>query len=353
VGLFDKIKGEFIDIVEWTDETRDTIVYRFERYENEIKMGAKLVVREGQTALFVNEGTLADVFVPGTYTLETQNLPILSTLKGWKHGFHSPFKAEVYFVSTRSFTDFKWGTQNPAMMRDPEFGMVRVRAFGTYAMKVADPTKLLRELVGTDPTFSTDEIGEFLRQSVVTRAVTALASSGVSVIDLAAHQNDIADKLAPVISADLAPLGLTLPRFVIENVSLPVEVEEAIDQRAKLQAAEAITIAAENPGGLAGAGAGLGAGAAIGAAMAGGLQPAPAAHAQAAAPPPLPATTVWFLGIDGQQVGPLSVEQVRARLADGSANGETLAWRDGMAGWTAVAQVPDLAPTTPPPLPGS
>jgi hypothetical protein len=162
-----------------------------------------------------------------------------------------------------------------------------------------------------------------------------------------------------------APLGLTLPRFVIENVSLPVEVEEAIDQRskmgvlgnldqyAKLQAAEAITIAAENPGGLAGAGAGLGAGAAIGAAMAGGLQPAPAAHAQAAAPPPLPATTVWFLGIDGQQVGPLSVEQVRARLADGSANGETLAWRDGMAGWTAVAQVPDLAPTTPPPLPGS
>ena len=137
MGLMDKIRGEFIDIVEWTDDTRDTIVWRFPRYENEIKMNAKLVVRESQVAVFVNEGTIADVFKPGTYTLETQNLPVLSTLKGWKYGFDSPFKAEVYFVSTRQFTDLKWGTQNPAMMRDAEFGMVRVRAFGTYSIKAA------------------------------------------------------------------------------------------------------------------------------------------------------------------------------------------------------------------------
>ena len=154
VGLIDKISGELIDIVEWTDDTRDTIVWRFPRHDNEIKMSAKLVVREGQVAVFVNEGTIADVFTPGTYTLETRNLPVLSTLKGWKYGFESPFKAEVYFVSTRQFTDQKWGTQNPAMMRDPEFGMVRVRAFGTYSFKAADPAVLLRELVGTDPEFT-------------------------------------------------------------------------------------------------------------------------------------------------------------------------------------------------------
>jgi len=149
MGLWDKIKGEFIDIVEWLDDTQDTLVYRFERYGNEIKYDAKLTVREGQSAVFVNEGQLADVFPPGMYSLTTKNLPILSTLKGWKHGFESPFKAEVYFVSTRQFTDLKWGTKNPVMLRDPEFGPVRIRAFGTYALRVSDPAKFLREVVGT------------------------------------------------------------------------------------------------------------------------------------------------------------------------------------------------------------
>ena len=360
MGLIDKIKGEFIDIVEWTDDSRDTIVWRFQRHDNEIKMGAKLVVRESQVAVFVNEGTIADVFSPGMYDLETQNLPILATLKGWKYGFHSPFKAEVYFVNTRSFTDLKWGTQNPALMRDSEFGMVRVRAFGTYTLKVGDPSILLRELVGTDPNFTTDEIGEYIRQAVVTRAVTALATSGVSILDLAAHQNELSEKLAPIISSDLAKLGLTLPRFIIENVSLPPEVEAAMDQRtkmgvlgnldqfAKLQAAEAITIAAENPGGLAGAGAGLGAGAAIGGMMANAMQPQAAAPQ---APPPLPNAATWFLGVDGQQVGPLTAAQVQERVAAGTASRDTLAWKDGMAAWTPFAQVADLAGSTPPPLP--
>ncbi|MDQ1537359.1 MAG: hypothetical protein QOE58_1752, partial [Actinomycetota bacterium] len=276
VGMMDRIRSEFIDIVEWIDDTRDTIVWRFPRHENEIKMNAKLVVREGQVAVFVNEGTIADVFKPGTHTLETQNLPVLATLKGWKYGFDSPFKAEVYFVSTRQFTDQKWGTQNPAMMRDADFGMVRVRAFGTYSVKVDDPAVLLRELVGTDPRFQTEEVAEFIRQSVVSRAVTALATSGVAVLDLAAHQNEIADRLAPIISEDLKHLGLTMPRFVIENVSLPPEVEAAMDKRTsigvmgdldtytKYQAATAITEAASNPSGVAGAGVGIGAGAALG-----------------------------------------------------------------------------------------
>ncbi|MGZ6825396.1 MAG: SPFH domain-containing protein [Mycobacteriales bacterium] len=368
MGLLDKIKGEFVDIVEWTDDSRDTIVWRFPRHDNEIKNGAQLVVREGQVAVFVNEGTIADVFSPGTYSLETQNLPVLSTLKGWKYGFNSPFKAECYFVSTRQFTDQKWGTQNPAMMRDPEFGMVRVRAFGTYSFKADDPAVLLRELVGTDPAFKTDEVDEFIRQSVVSRVVTALATSGVSVLDVAAHQNDIADKLAPIISEDLKHLGLVLPRFVIENVSLPPEVEAMMDKRTsmgvlgnldeftKFQAAQAITDAAQNPGGVAGAGVGIGMGAALGAQLAQALQPtpvnapAPPPGAAAVAPPPLPGTTQWYLGIDGQQVGPLSPAEVTSRPG---VTADTLVWKAGMEQWVRLGDVPELRGSTPPPLPGA
>src|SRR5215471_7747189 len=159
MGLLDKLRGELIDIIEWTEPSHsDVLAYRFPRYDNEIKMGARLTVREGQAAAFVNEGQLADVFAPGMYTLQTQNLPILATLKGWKYGFHSPFKAEVYFISTRQWTDQKWGTQNPVMVRDPEFGPVRLRAFGTYAFKVTDPATFLKELVATDPSFEAYEV---------------------------------------------------------------------------------------------------------------------------------------------------------------------------------------------------
>lgn len=372
MGLFDKLKGEFVDIVEWTDETRDTIVWRFPRYHNEIKMGAQLTVRESQSAVFVNEGQIADVFSPGMYTLETENLPVLSTLQGWPHGFDSPFRAEVYFVSTRQFTDEKWGTQHPAVMRDAELGMVRVRAFGTYTMQVKDPAVLLRQLVGTDPEFKTDEVAEFVRESVVARVATALATSGVAVLDLAAHQNEIAEKLAPIISADLEHLGLTLPRFVIENVSLPSEVEQHLDRRtsmavagdldayAHFQAADAISTAAANPGGVAGLGAGVGAGAAIGAQLATALQPTPVrvaapsadqvAAAAAVTPPPLPGATQWYLGIGGKQVGPLNPGEVAEHVSNGSANEDTLVWRAGMAEWTRLGDVPELA-VSPPPLP--
>src|SRR6266536_452138 len=261
VGLIDRIKGEFVDIVEWTDDSRDTIVWRFPRYENEIKMGARLVVRESQAAVFVNEGQVADVFGPGTHTLTTQNMPILATLKGWKYGFESPWKAEVYFVNTRQFTDMKWGTQNPVIVRDPEFGAVRLRAFGAFAMRVVDPARLLRELVGTDPQFRTEEVQEYLRQMIVGRLGSALATARVPVLDLAAHQDAIGTSLATVLSEDLAAVGIAIPKFIIENISLPPEVEQALDRRTQLgivgnleqytqfQVANAIQDAARNPGG--------------------------------------------------------------------------------------------------------
>jgi membrane protease subunit (stomatin/prohibitin family) len=169
MGIFDKLRNELIDIIAWTDDTGDTMVHRFPRYENEIKYGAKLVVRESQAAAFINEGKLADVFQPGTYTLQTQNMPILATLRGWKYGFESPFKAEVYFVSTRTFTDRKWGTKNPIMMRDAEFGLVRLRAFGSYAIKISDPAAFLRQIAGTEARFTIEQVEEQLRDLLVSR----------------------------------------------------------------------------------------------------------------------------------------------------------------------------------------
>jgi len=380
MGFFDKVRGQFIDIVEFLDDSRDTLVYRFQRQGNEIKMGAKLVVREGQVAVFVDEGQIADVFEPGTYTLETQNLPILSTLRGWKYGFNSPFKAEVYFVGTRQYTDFKWGTQNPVTVRDQEFGMVRLRAFGTYSLRVVDAARLLRELVGTDPQFRTDEVSEFLRQTIVSQVGTAIAASDLPMLDLAANQQTIARTLTGTLTTNLEPMGIAIPRFVIENISLPKEVEEVLDKRtsmgvlgnldqyAKFQAAEAMGDAANNPGG-AGEGVGLGVGMAVGQQMAqalgGATQPSTqpsnqpsnqhAAQPAAAVPPPLPPQAApWFLAVGGQQVGPVLPADLPARVASGELTSATLVWQQGMAAWTAAAEVPAIAGlfgATPPPLP--
>ena len=400
MGLIDKIKGEFIDIVEWLDDSRDTIVWRFPRYDNEIKMGAKLVVRESQTAVFVNEGQIADVFTPGTYTLETQNMPILSTLKGWKYGFHSPFKAEVYFVNTRQFTDMKWGTKNPVIVRDSEFGMVRLRAFGAFSARVVDAGKLLRELAGTDPQFRTEEVEGYLRQLIVSRLGSALARAEVPMIDLAADQGSIGDRLGRVLTEELsADVGLAIPKFIIENISVPKEVEEAIDKRSMMgvvgdlnqysqfQAANALEAAAKNPGG-GGEGMVMGMGLAAGQQMAANLaaaqqQPAqqqqyPGAQQQqpmapqqqpaqqqpmapqqqpaaaAAAPPPLPAPAQWYLGVNGQQQGPFDTAGLAAAAADGRLTAQTLVWKADMAQWAAAGQVPEVAAllgSAPPPLP--
>jgi membrane protease subunit (stomatin/prohibitin family) len=361
MGLWDKLKGELIDIIEWLDDSRDTMVFRFPRYDNEIKMGAQLVVRESQTAVFVNQGKIADVFKPGTWKLETANLPVLSTLQGWKYGFHSPFKAEVYFVNTRLFTDLKWGTQNPVIARDSEFGMVRLRAFGTYAVRVIEPAAFLRELVGTDPLFKTEEVTEWLRQLVVGRLAGALAAAQVPVLDLAAHQDRIGAALGAKLSEEVRPLGLEIARFVVENVSLPPEVEQALDKRTQmgvlgnldrytqLQSANAIEQAAKNPGGGAGEALGIGAGIGLGQRMAQSM----GAGAVAGTPPPLPAEQ-WFLGVAGKQVGPLDAAGLRAEAAAGRLTPDTLVWRSGMAAWAAARGIPEVAallPPAPPPLP--
>src|SRR5262245_53463708 len=208
MGLFDKLKGELIDIIEWNESSDSQLLaYRFPRYNNEIKYGAKLVVREGQAACFVNQGQLADVFPPGTYSLETRNLPILSTLLGWMYGFESPFKAEVYFVSARRWTDQKWGTQNPIMLRDPEFGPVRVRAFGTYAVQVADPATFLKELIGTDPSFETYDIAGQLRSLIVAHFTDVLGKMHVAVLDLAGNYQKIAQDAHVKMNDELKNMG--------------------------------------------------------------------------------------------------------------------------------------------------
>ena len=371
MGLFDNLRSQFIDIVEFLDDSRDTIVYRFERHNNEIKNGAQLIVREGQVAVFESEGRIADVFGPGTYTLETRNLPILSDLKGWKYGFESPFKAEVYFVGTRLYTDMKWGTQNPITMRDAEFGMVRLRAFGTYALQVVDPGKLIRQLVGTDPQFRTDEVAEFLRQTIVGQVATALATSNLPMLDLAANQQAIAATLGGTLTTNLADMGVAVPRFVIENISLPPEVEEVLDKRTsmgvmgnldqytKYQTATAIGDAANNPGG-AGEGLGLGFGVALGQQMAGALTNQQGTGGQGAGggptgPPPLPgAVAPFYLGINGQQVGPVPPSELAGHVSRGELTAQTPVWRQGLAAWTPAGQVPELAPVlgaVPPPLP--
>ncbi|HEX7659534.1 MAG TPA: SPFH domain-containing protein [Pseudonocardiaceae bacterium] len=376
MGIFDKIRGEFIDIIEWTDDSRDTIVWRFPRYDNEIKMGARLTVRESQAAVFVNEGRVADAFPPGMYTLETQNMPILSTLKGWKYGFQSPFKAEVYFVNTRQFTDLKWGTQNPVIVRDPEFGMVRLRAFGAFSLRVVQPAALLGELAGTDPQFRTEEVSEFLRQLIVGKLAPALASSGVPMLDLATQQGSIGDRLATALSLELHSMGLEIPKFIIENISLPPEVEAAIDKRsqmgvlgnldqyARFQTANAIENASLNEG-AGGAGVGIGLGMGLGetaaAAMRQQYPQAPAQQYQQVAPtpqqpgpPPLPPVEQWFLGANGQQLGPFDRNGLAQQLSAGTLTANTLVWRNGMTGWAPAGQVPELAPlfgAVPPPLP--
>jgi membrane protease subunit (stomatin/prohibitin family) len=370
MSLWDKLRGEFIDIIEWTEPSENELLaYRFPRYQNEIKYGAKLTVREGQAAVFVNEGQIADVYKPGMYTLQTENMPILSTLKGWKYGFNSPFKAEVYFVSTKQHTDLKWGTQNPIMMRDPEFGPVRVRAFGTYALKVSDPATFLRELVATDPNFEGYEIVNQLRSMIVSRFVDVIGKAKIAVLDLAGNYEQVGKLALTNMAENLKGMGLTLSQFYIENISLPPEVEAALDTRTKMgvlgnldqytkfQTAEAIRDAAQNPGGIAGVGAGLGAGMAVASQMGGALASAASATATVSAgPPPLPSAASYYLGLNGAQTGPFDLTLLAAKAREGVMTRNTLVWKPGMAGWVAAESVAELQPlfaSVPPLLPGT
>ena len=384
--IWDMLRGELIDVIDWTDDTRDTIVWRFQRRDNAIKYGAKLTVREGQSAVFVHEGQLADVFQPGLYQLETNNMPIMTTLQHWDHGFSSPFKSEIYFVSTRRFQDLKWGTKNPIMMRDPEFGPVRMRAFGTYTMRVVDPGLFLQEVVGTDGEFTIDEVQFQLRNTVVARFSNALASSGIPVLDLAANTDQMADYLKNRIAPEIAQYGIEIPTLFVENVSLPEAVEQAMDKRtsmgvigdlgkyAQFQAAESMRAAAETPGSGMGEGLGMGMGMAMANQMASQgpwgapqqanpwgqapAQPAPAAAAPPPPPPP-PVEAVYHIAENGQTSGPFSLADLGRMKTQGTFSRETLVWSPGMSGWTAAGEVDALArlftiaPPPPPPPPGA
>ena len=280
MGLWDKVKNEalnqFIEVIEWLDDSKDTILYRFPVHGQEIKNGAQLIVRESQAAVFVHEGQVADVFGPGKYTIDGGNTPILSKLGAWKFGFNSPFKSEVYFVNTKQFTDMKWGTSNPIMLRDADFGIVRLRAFGAYSLRVADPAQFIREVAGTNGHFDTEDIDEQLKRSIVTEFSDAVGEMKIPALDLAAQYKEIGEVIRAKINEDFNSYGLEVTKFYVENVSLPPEVEEAMDKRAqmgalgnldqytKMQAADAMRDAAQNEGGGAGLGAGLGAGFAVG-----------------------------------------------------------------------------------------
>lgn len=285
MGLWDKLLGEFIDVIEWTDDSPDTLAYRFPTHNKEIQMGSSLIVRESQVAVFVYRGQIADVFEPGSYKLVTANMPVMTTLQHWTHGFNSPFKSEVYFFNTRQYTDRKWGTPNPITLRDAEFGVIRIRAFGSYAIRVADPETVMKELSGTEERYTVSQIENQLRAAIVTRFTDHVAESRIPFLDHAANLNEFSAALQPDMSGELEKFGLKLESFYVQNISLPPEVEKLMDQRAgmaaignmdqytKFQVAQAIpaAAAASGDGGLAGAGMGAGIGMAMGNAMAGAM----------------------------------------------------------------------------------
>lgn len=381
MGIFDEIKNkishEFIDIIEWLDNTNDTIVHRFERYQNEIKNDAQLIVREGQTAVFINEGQLADVFTPGTYTLNTKNLPILTTLKGWKYGFNSPFKAEVYFVNTHLFTDEKWGTKNPITLNDNRFGLIEIRAFGTYAFKINDPGKFIVDIVGTDANFTNFEINEHLKSLIATRFTDTIGEANLPIELYAANTSELSETCLDVMQPEFNSVGISLEKFYIENVSMPEELKKEIfeysridkldlDKLTKFKTAKAIEAAANNEGGTAGAGMGMGMGFVMAQQMGGMMNPMASQQQQinpqapqggTMMPPPMPVQVQYFYALDGKQAGPVSFEQLKVLFANRTINKEALIWKQGMANWTALKDIEELKTflggNTPPPLPGA
>ncbi|MEA3434216.1 MAG: SPFH domain-containing protein [Campylobacterota bacterium] len=353
MGLFDWIFGQFIDVIEWTDNSQDTMVYRFNRQGNEIKYGAKLTVRESQMAVFVNEGVIADILGPGIYELETNNIPILTNLQHWDHGFNSPFKAEIYFISTKRFIDLKWGTKNPIMVRDPEFSMVRLRAFGTYEIRIDNAKTFLNEIVGTDGHFTTDEVEAQLTNLIVSKFATIMGQDDTPVLDLAANY----EKFGTYITEHMAPAfkeyGLELTRMLVENISLPEEVEKAIDTRSgreitgdldkniKYQSGQALG----NSDGSASDMVGMGAGMAMGQQMANSMNPTNT-------PPSLPNKIAqYFVAVEGESEGPYSLENIQEYISNGRINEQTLIWTQGMKEWAEASSVlSDKFSQTPPPL---
>jgi membrane protease subunit (stomatin/prohibitin family) len=364
MGIFDKLKAEFIDIIEYLEDSSNTLVYKFDRKDNEIKNGAQLTVRESQVAVLINEGKLADIFSPGRYELTTNNLPILTTLKGWKYGFSSPFKVDVYFVSTKTFTGQKWGTKNPIPLRDPEFGVVRLRSFGTYSFKVGNVETLLKQFAGTTAEFEIESLEDQLKSQVLSEFTDALGELKIPALDLASNYKELSSKIEALLGESFQEMGLEIKKFLIENISMPPEVEAAIDKRSqmnvignldqytKFQAASALENASKNPGeagGMMGAGLGMG----MGAGMAGMMNQA-FSNPQPSGPPPIPSSFSFFIATNGQQSGPFGEEQLRNLISQNQVNRETLVWKQGMATWVKAGEVMELNTifgAVPPPLP--
>ncbi|MCP3967533.1 MAG: DUF4339 domain-containing protein [Lentisphaerae bacterium] len=362
MGLFDKLRSQFIDIIEWVDPRPDILVHRFERYDNEIKMGAKLIVRPGQRAVFVNEGKIADAFESGTHTLSTQNMPIITTLLSLPYGFESPFKAEVYFIKTTEQLDRKWGTPNPVMLRDADFGIVRLRARGNYSYKVGITEKMITRFVGAQGDFNCDQLEDQVRVKIISSFTDCLGEHKIAALDLAAKYDEISGFMKEKLNSDFSHFGLNLLTFTLENISVPDEVQKAMDQRASMgaignlnnfsqyQAANALRDAAQNEGGS-----GNMMGMMMGAQMAQGVsgalhqQPAPAA-----APPPIPKSTKYFVAVDGKQTGPFELSEMESKVKSGEISRDSLVWAEGMSGWENAEGRMDLSGffgSVPPPIP--
>lgn len=357
MSLREFLVGEQIDIIEWLDESDDTMAWRFSRPNNEIKNGAQLIVRPGQMAMLVDQGHVADVFQPGRHELTTENMPLLSTLRGWKYGFRSPFKADVIFLSTKQFIGRKWGTANPVMVRDAELGPVRLRAYGTYAVRVTDAKRFVQELLGGMSLYQTNEVTDQLRDVVIAQLSTALSKSGIPILELASKYAEVGARVQALVTPQFEQYGLGITQLVIENVSLPPEVEATLDQKtrmrmlgdidqyARLQSADAIRDAARNPSGGAAAGIGIGLGAALGqraaaaAPVAAPGAPPPAPAAASFEPPPIP-TVMWYYVDGSERKGPMDQA---ALVRSGALTGATLVWRQGMGAWTSASAVPELA----------
>ncbi|HEX8658740.1 MAG TPA: SPFH domain-containing protein [Hymenobacter sp.] len=302
MGLFDFIRNELIEIIDWVDNSTDTVIWKFPDHENNLKNGAQLVVRDSQVALLMDQGRIADVFGPGRHVLATANLPVLTTLRGWKYGFDSPFKVDIFFVSTKQFTNLKWGTPNPVILRDPEFKQVRVRAFGTFTLRVTDAARFLTEFAGTNSLVRISDVEGQLRSAIVNKFSDTLAEANVSVLDLARNYQELGERLRPLLQDDFGAYGLELSRFYLENASLPAEVEAFLDKTTQMsmvgdlgrfqqfQAGLAVEKAAEQEGGIGGAAVLLGG---LGNLMGNAVAPAPTA-------PPAPSAAP--AGTDREQV---------------------------------------------------
>lgn len=373
MGFWNHVKAQFLDVVEWLDDSRDTLVYRFPVFNQAITDKSRLIVREGQAAIFVSEGQLSDVFGPGTYELGTRNSPISTFFDSIKYALDYPYKGDIYFVSTRQFTQQKWGTAKPFTTMDPQIGPVRVRAFGVFSYRVTDPAQFLREIVGTDGLFTTDEINGQLREKLVSGLVSAIAQAKMPVLELASQYMNLGEALREQMSPWFEEnYGLTMTDFTVSNISLPAEVEAMLDKRSSMgllgdmsaftqfQAANALETAAGNEGGgglgagLMNAGVGLAMGGVVGGQMAQAATAGGTFNAQTAAPPPPPpqVTTLHYSGPDGQSQ--LSPTDIAAKI-NANPTGKHHLWSPGWDGWKDWKEVSEVAalvaPPPPPPAP--